>query len=429
MYTEHPDFEQPKDESTKVWRYMDISKFLSVLETSSLYFTRSDKFTDPYEGTIPKINSEKISTYFTEFDNASEMQNELLNLFDFNRKLTLINCWYQSEYESDAMWQLYSNNGIAIQTTFGKLKNSFKNSDDNVLIGQVKYIDYNQEGMYYLNALTPFLFKRISFEHEREIRAVIWNTQTNREPADEDDEVSIELIDYGKLSNIDIETLIETIYVSPTAPSWFHKLIVSILNRYKLDKPVIHSKLYTIENDSTILQNSTNDKVTISKEVLEHFYKKDSYRINIETLKSEREKFREYENFINELKSLNTEVEKCNFALKTKYFGKEALYQFSKTQFSKREVETLFNKTQFKSIYFFTGKVDTLMRDIKKGNLSDKEKEILIRKAIYFYTENIFQPAILIVQQIEKYNVKEETLQKFSDFTKYMGDLTIQTKV
>ncbi|MBK6701433.1 MAG: DUF2971 domain-containing protein [Saprospiraceae bacterium] len=180
MYIEHPDFEQPKDESTKVWRYMDLSKFLSLLETSSLYFTRSDKFIDPYEGTIPKITSEKISTYFTEFDNACEMQNELLNLFDLNRKLTLINCWYQSEYESDAMWHLYSNKGIAIQTTFEKLKNSFNNSNDNVLIGQVKYIDYNIEGMFYLNALTPFLFKRISFEHEKEIRAVIWNTKTNR---------------------------------------------------------------------------------------------------------------------------------------------------------------------------------------------------------------------------------------------------------
>jgi hypothetical protein len=429
MYIEHPDFEQPKNESTKVWRYMDLSKFLSLLETSSLYFTRSDKFIDPYEGTIPKINSEKISTYFTEFDNAIEMQNELLNLFDFNRKLTLINCWYQSEYESDAMWQLYSNNGIAIQTTFGKLKNSFNDSDDKVLIGQVKYIDYNQEGMFYLNALTPFLFKRISFEHEKEIRAVIWNTHTNREPVDEDDKVAIEIIDHGKFSNIDIETLIETIYVSPTAPSWFHKLVISILNKYKLDKPVIHSQLYTIENVSTAGQNSTSNKITISKEVLEHFYKKDSYRINIETLKSEREKFREYENFISELKSLDTEIEKCNFTWKTKYHGKEALYQFSKTQFSKKEVENLFNKTQFKSLYFFTGKVDTLIRDIKNGNLSDKEKEILIRKAIYFYSENIFQPAILIVQQIEKYNIKEQPLQMFADFTRFMADLTIQKKV
>jgi hypothetical protein len=212
------------------------------LETSSLYFTRSDKFIDPYEGTIPKINSEKISSYFTEFDNASEMQNELLNLFDLNRKLTLINCWYQSEYESDAMWQIHSSNGIAIQTTFEKLKNSFNNSNDNVLIGQVKYIDYNKEGMFYLNALTPFLFKRISFEHEKEIRAVIWNTQTNSEPVGEDDYIDIDIIEHGKYSNIDIQTLVETIYVSPTAPSWLHKLVIAILNKYKLDKPVILKK-------------------------------------------------------------------------------------------------------------------------------------------------------------------------------------------
>ena len=178
--------------------------------------------------------------------------------------------------------------------------------------------------MFYLNALTPFLFKRISFEHEREIRAVIWNTQTNRETVDEDDKVTIEIIDHGKFSNIDIETLIETIYVSPTAPSWFHKLVISILNKYNLDKPVIFSKLYTIENVSTVVQNSISNKITISKEVLEHFYKKDSYRINIETLKSEREKFREYENFISELKSLDTEIEKCNFTLKTKIFWKRS---------------------------------------------------------------------------------------------------------
>lgn len=400
MYIEHPDFEQPKDESTKVWRYMDLSKFLSLLETSSLYFTRSDKFIDPYEGTMPKITSEKISTYFTEFDNACEMQNELLNLIDLNRKLTLINCWYQSEYESDAMWHLYSNKGIAIQTTFEKLKNSFNTSNDNVQIGQVKYIDYNIEGMFYLNALTPFLFKRISFEHEREIRAVIWNTQTNRELVDEDDKVAIDIIKHGKFSNIDLQTLIETIYVLPTAPSWFHKLVISILNKYKLDKPVFHSQLYTIVNVSTVVQNSTSNKIVISKEVLEHFYKKDSYRINIETLKSEREKFREYENFISELRSLDTEIEKCNFTLKTKYFGKEALYPFSKTQYSKKDVENLFNKTQFRSLYFFTGKIDTLMKDIKNGILSEKEKEILIRKAIYFYSENIFPTAILIVQQI-----------------------------
>ncbi|MBK6701434.1 MAG: hypothetical protein IPG55_16420 [Saprospiraceae bacterium] len=69
------------------------------------------------------------------------------------------------------------------------------------------------------------------------------------------------------------------------------------------------------------------------------------------------------------------------------------------------------------------------MKDIKNGNLSEKEKEILVRKAIYFYSENIFPPAILIVQQIEKYNVSESPLKKFADFTKFMADLIIKKMV
>ena len=34
-------------------------------------------------------------------------------------KSTLVNCWHQNEFESEAMWRLYSENnkGIAIQTT------------------------------------------------------------------------------------------------------------------------------------------------------------------------------------------------------------------------------------------------------------------------------------------------------------------------
>jgi len=314
MFIEHPDFEQPKDISTKLWRYMDLPKFLSLLHTSSLYFTRSDKFIDPFEGTIPKINSETIATYFSEFDNAEQMRGELLNLFDVNRKLTLINCWYQSEYESDAMWQLYSNNGVAIQTTFGKLKDSISLSDDKILIGQVKYIDFDTEGMYFLNAMTPFLFKRISFEHEKEVRAVIWNTQTDRKPKDEDDKVPIKVVDHGKHSKVDISTLIENIYVSPTAPSWFHQLIISILKKYNIDKPVIHSRLYTISNSSSKDAIKAENEIIFSKDILDHFYRKDSFRINIETLKEEREKFREYENFISEIKSLEMEIEKCSFS-------------------------------------------------------------------------------------------------------------------
>lgn len=425
MYKEHPDFEPPKNINSRIWRYMDLPRFLSLIESSSLYFTRADKFADPYEGAIPKLHKESMESYFSEFDNAEEMKQELLDLFEINRKMTLINCWYQSEYESDAMWQLYSNNGIAIQSTFDRFTKAISVAKESIYIGQVKYIDYEKEGLYFLNALTPFLFKRQSFEHEKEIRAVIWHTE-NDKISTELDKVPIEILEHGKLVEINIEELIELIYVSPTAPSWFHKLIITMLKRYGIKKDVIHSNLYSIDDLSKSITKDSKNEINISKEVLEHFYKKDSYRINIETLKTEREKFREYENFVSEIKALETEINKITFSLKIKYTGKEALMQFSSIQYSKNELEKLFNKTQFKTLYFTTGKVDTLMSDIKESNLSSKEKEILFRKIIYFYSENIFHAAINIASQIDKHNVTVEIYQNFKKFTMYMHKLIVE---
>lgn len=422
MYTEHPYFEPPKDINVKVWRYMDLSKFLSLLETSSLYFTRSDKFIDPYEGSIPKLNTDSISNVFSEFDNSNEMRNELINLFNVTRKMTLINCWYLSEYESDAMWQIYSNNGIAIQTTYNKLKESFNKSIEDILIGQVKYIDYDTEAMVYLNAITPYLYKRRSFEHEKELRAVIWNPKTHRNLTDENDNtfiendnVLIEFVEHGKLAEIDLDKLIESIYVSPTAPSWFYQLITPILKKYNLDKPVIHSQLYVLDNNHHIAEAKPVEKITISKDLLDHFYKKDSYRMNIETLQKERIKFREYESIQKEIVNIETELSKTSFIYRGKsYLGKEALFSFSKISHSKNEIQVLFNNETYKRIYFLSGKYETLLRDINNSSLSDKEKNILVRKVIFSYTENLFQSAFQIVAQFERNNI-DSPLNKFTN--------------
>lgn len=56
MHSNHPSFIQPKDGSIKIWRYIDFTKLVSMLSTQSLYFTRSDKLGDPFEGSYPKIN-------------------------------------------------------------------------------------------------------------------------------------------------------------------------------------------------------------------------------------------------------------------------------------------------------------------------------------------------------------------------------------
>lgn len=34
----------------KIWRYMDLAKFFSLLSKKELYFPNPKKFSDPYEG-------------------------------------------------------------------------------------------------------------------------------------------------------------------------------------------------------------------------------------------------------------------------------------------------------------------------------------------------------------------------------------------
>jgi hypothetical protein len=57
MFEDHPAFECPGGD-TKIWRYMDLARFLSILESRSLYFSRADNLGDPYEYAIPKRHFE-----------------------------------------------------------------------------------------------------------------------------------------------------------------------------------------------------------------------------------------------------------------------------------------------------------------------------------------------------------------------------------
>ena len=52
-------FREPDNFSVKVWRYMDFTKFVSLLELRSLYFARSDLLGDPFEGTFRRNRIEQ----------------------------------------------------------------------------------------------------------------------------------------------------------------------------------------------------------------------------------------------------------------------------------------------------------------------------------------------------------------------------------
>jgi len=245
MYEPHPIFTQPDDEDVRVWRYMDFTKLVSLLDSRRLYFTRADNFDDPFEGSLPRINVQARQQVPSDIAKEARQAfaEAMAKLGDVNRQLPrchAINCWHMNEYESAAMWKLYlkSDEGIAVQSTYRKFRSSLID-EEKIFVGVVRYIDYETEWIAAGNLLTPFVHKRKSFEHEREVRAVVtkWPVSENGMDFTKDTIVG------GLKIRVDLELLIEQVFVAPSSPSWFADLVRAVIQRYGYSFPVVQSKL------------------------------------------------------------------------------------------------------------------------------------------------------------------------------------------
>ena len=237
MYTEHPSFIAPR-ENAALWRYMDFTKFVSLLDKSSLFFARADKLSDPFEGSFSPVNiAMRPSIYSAEI---YQSQNIIASAIKDLRKYTLLNCWHTNDSESAAMWRLYAreHDGIAIKTTFKAFSQSFLCKDD-VYIGSVQYVDYDQTFIPEGDAFSPFLHKRTSFEHENEVRALIWLLPQHTKQLD----LNWAPYDIGSYYEVDLSLLIEEIVVAPYAHAWFTDLVSAVATRYGIAVPVNKSRL------------------------------------------------------------------------------------------------------------------------------------------------------------------------------------------
>ncbi len=253
MYNERPNFEAPDNELTTVWRYMNFAKFVSLLDQKALFFARSSMFEDPFEGLYSNANLNEISSIEKLDENSNLLQNMrlLLNISLAKREHIFLSCWHMSEFESAAMWGLYSKDGmsLSIQSNFKRLKACFSQCQYKVSIGVVKYIDWNKDRIPYDNMFWPFSYKRKSFEHEHEIRALIdvfMEVGDEAYQIDKDSKIQkIEsFVNNGVYVKVDLVTLIDKIFVSPKSPKWFLNLVKSVSQKYGLDKEVVQSNLY-----------------------------------------------------------------------------------------------------------------------------------------------------------------------------------------
>ena len=230
MYLSNDDITLPAPD-TIVWKYLDLSKFLDLLLGKQLFMSRSDKFEDQYEGTFSEPTFEEIKK-------ISGDNTDFLDYYKHHRKNVVISSWHINEYESYAMWQIFTKNneGLAIQSTISRLQEALgpENRYDQH-IGEVKYIDYKKEYIPFNDTFFPFLFKRKSFQYEREVRIISDLTSHHLN------------INEGVKANVDINQLIEKIYIHPKSENWYKNLVIQLMQQlgfnFKIEKSDLESDI------------------------------------------------------------------------------------------------------------------------------------------------------------------------------------------
>lgn len=267
--------------STKLWRYVSLDKFVDLLSTSELFFSPLASFaqTDPFEGYLPSValdayasisrkyvedlerSHQQLAIYranqefpLTEEEivklraSADDLRTSLRRLLPAIAKTIMVNCWYASDSESEAMWRLYAENGkaVAIETTFDALNEAIQMRDYPALVHiyPVKYLDFFDPALKPLDCvveghLAPLL-KRRSYEHEREVRAFIVKMAPDpRAGADVGfwQPTSIRL-------PVDVKTLVRAVHISPYAKDPFASSVVKVSEAFGLDSGLVRpSKL------------------------------------------------------------------------------------------------------------------------------------------------------------------------------------------
>lgn len=232
MYQHYKCFDELHDEAI-LWRYLDLPRYLDLLLKQQLFFCRADRFEDPFEG----MNSANTSLSPQE-SNGSELYSKENSI---QKEQVTINSWHLNDKENYAMWKIYANGsyGLAIQTTFRKLRESFSSCDKAVYIGKVVYYDDDAIRQPIEDPILPFFRKRSIYQYENEVRCCykIPAGQTEFTWQEQGD-------DNGVFIASEVNSLIERIYISPYSPKWLEEIIQGINAKFDLSKEIIHSAVF-----------------------------------------------------------------------------------------------------------------------------------------------------------------------------------------
>lgn len=255
------------DDDSTLWRYINFTQFVSVLERNAVWFSRADNFQDPFEGSLSQksVDFRRNAAYrafmvrhdldpVQSRDSAAKISEHFAKVTKILKYLTYINCWHANTHESMAMWDTYEGKDLAIRSTLGNVDEAFTTTEYSIIGCPVEYLDFEEEGTPLplhgadedpRQSISHYCVKRKSFEHEKEYRLIIQNRELPFD--DEKDSVDPEEVaketSSGLYVDVSVEDLISAVYVSPNKAGWFRELVEMVVDTHGHEIDVHQSTL------------------------------------------------------------------------------------------------------------------------------------------------------------------------------------------
>src|ERR1043165_7012887 len=212
-FLEIPDrFRTPSD-NLSIARYFSEEKFISLLETSSIYLRRMDLFPNKDEIVLSLYDINWIRQ--TQGDKA-EMN---IDIYNKEKSWSFISCWTLETTDWRRFWEEYGNksNAVMVKVSVKRLKTELNKSEITTFMPIVLYFDIIKHALGIFNSIRMLSRNPLDFKWEQEVRIIVFNFRP-KEPLPE-----------SMFIPVNLNNIIEEIIVSPFATEEFMEMVRGLL--------------------------------------------------------------------------------------------------------------------------------------------------------------------------------------------------------
>jgi len=210
MFAAHPSLTLPPNTRQQLWRYYSAERLRDLLTSSELFFTELSRFDDALEGRLTRRTREHLSRWTRHQQGKDVLASERsVDQYEKFHDDFLVSCWHMNDFESFLMWKAYADRGLAVRTTFERVRAALAEAKEHVTGGMVNYVDHERDRTSVGNVVQTIMVKAVQYSDERELRLLLWD----KEPAN----ATLNRVEGGVRVKLPVGVLIDAIVVHPNA--------------------------------------------------------------------------------------------------------------------------------------------------------------------------------------------------------------------